>query len=206
MGTVGCLIALLVTAIVMFVIFNLTYVGRTIFIVTIVFLGLSVALFVFAIYASCKSSRTLRLILAIVFICISLGVIALAAYCLAAKGSILSAFEDLWDEPVSGSSLKSVEALERGFHCCGWSAPRELCQERETKLCNATLEGAFSKKFAPVSAALLAFSAVLLAGCAFGVRTLFVPELPSNVDHDLSASLTGSARNSRVRHYNASAW
>jgi hypothetical protein len=198
---------LLLTAMILFVKFNLTEVGRSIFIVTIVLFVLSIGLLIFAIYASCTTKQILRIIATVVFIVLGLSVFILSLYCLAANGTILRALESLWDEPISEKYIEYVEALEKGFQCCGWNESRPPCRGLFDAPCNSTFRRVFSKEFAAVSATLLVLSMALLTGCVFAVRTLFVPELPSDRDQSLGGSLIGSARsNARSKHYNASAW
>jgi hypothetical protein len=205
-GTTGILIISLLAAIVCFIKYNLTEVGRTIFIVTVLFLVISIALLVFTIYASWKKNHILRGTATIIFIVLGLSTFGLALYCLAGKNVILRGLGSLWDEPID-DYVRYVEALEKSFHCCGWSDPREECQEKFTKLCNETFSHVFSHGFAAVSGSLLVFSVILLTGCVFAVRTLFVPELPSDKDQAMSGSLIVSVKgNSGSRHYNASEW
>jgi hypothetical protein len=125
---------------------------------------------------------------------------ALSLYCLAWEGLILRALGALWDEPLSDASAGYVAALENAFRCCGRSESRPSCRDQ----CSVTLGRMFSKGFA---ASLLLFSLAPLTGCAFAVRALLVPELPSDRDESLSESLIGPARShGRSRHYNVSAW
>jgi hypothetical protein len=207
LGTIGSLILLLLTMMILVIKLSLTKIAQTIFILTIAFLVFFIGLLVFAIYASCKVSQILRIIVTVIFIVLGLGLFALSLYCLIANGSIFEALGSLWDDPILDDSLDFVDVLEKGFHCCGWNETRPSCRNSFEDLCNETFKRVFSKDFAAVSASLLVLSMALLTGSVFAVKTLFVPELPNDREQSLGGSLIGSARgNARSKHYNASSW
>jgi hypothetical protein len=207
LGTIGILIIILLTTMILFITLKLTEIGQSIFIITIVSLALSIALLIFAIYASCKRSHILRIVVTVIFIVLGLGMCTLSLYCLIANDSILQALGSLWDAPISDDSLKLIIALEDGFHCCGWNESRQSCRDPFAELCNEAFKRVFSKEFEAISVSLLVCSMALLTGSVFAVKTLFVSELPSDRDQGIGGSLIGSARgNARSKHYNATNW
>jgi hypothetical protein len=119
--------------------FQLTQIGRTIFIVAAVLLVMSVALLVFVISVSCKKNEILRIIITIAFVVVGLAIFGTSIYCLAAKRSILSALEALLDVPTSDSENEGDDPV---IHLPGLvPQPDKRPQEAEKGCCKRAGRG-----------------------------------------------------------------
>jgi hypothetical protein len=179
------------------------------FVFILIGLVVSLLLFIFALYASCHRRLALRVSVIILFLLFDAGIIGLGAYALFLRSSVLPWLSDLWDKAdPTEAEFRYIDALEKGFDCCGWETYRPECNTPDdVSLCEPTISRIYKRYFTPAAAALLSFGVVLLIATIIACRVLCTSKPDNDRDRSLSEALVGSSHaTARTTHFNNYTW
>jgi glucan phosphoethanolaminetransferase (alkaline phosphatase superfamily) len=159
--TLGGVAAILIASFVFGARFKVFSSESSLLIYLVIVTAVTVLLFLFTLWVSCKKSRASRSLLSVVFAIFDAALYFLSIYAFTQEAHLIDAIGELWSK-----SAEISEALEQAFNCRGWNESTDSTKPS----CQSVIEPQLKKYWKAGAGSLLGLAVLLTIGVVFAFK------------------------------------